>query len=339
MKIIDLRSDTVTRPTDAMRSAMATADVGDDVYGEDPTVNRLEELAAQIIGTEAALFVSSGTQSNLLALFGHCQRGDEYIVGQEAHTYKFEGGGGAVLASIQPQPIHFEADGRLDLDKVATMIKPIDDHFARTRLLCLENTHNGKVLPLDYLETVRPFVDRYGLMLHLDGARIFNAAIKLDVPVTELTAPFDSISCCLSKGLGAPVGSVLCGNRDFIRRARRWRKLLGGGMRQAGILAAAGIHALENHIDRLADDHDNTRILAEGLSVFPALTINPDTVQTNMVFFSLDPDKSRALTAHCRSNGILISGQGEFRLVTHLDVTTRDIHRVIQTFETFFDET
>ncbi len=339
MKIIDLRSDTVTRPTDAMRSAMATADVGDDVYGEDPTVNRLEQLSAKTIGTEAALFVSSGTQSNLLALFSHCQRGDEYIVGQEAHTYKFEGGGGAVLASIQPQPIHFEADGHLDLDKVADVIKPIDDHFARTRLLCLENTHNGKVLPLDYLETVRPFVDRYGLMLHLDGARIFNAAIKLDVPVTKLTAPFDSISCCLSKGLGAPVGSVLCGNRDFIRRARRWRKLLGGGMRQAGILAAAGIHALENHIDRLADDHDNTRILADGLSAFPALTINPDTVQTNMVFFSLDPDKSRALTAHCRSNGILISGQGEFRLVTHLDVTTRDIHRVIQTFETFFNET
>ncbi len=338
MKIIDLRSDTVTRPTNAMRSAMMTADVGDDVYGEDPTVNRLEALAAETIGTEAALFVSSGTQSNLLALFSHCQRGDEYIVGQEAHTYKFEGGGGAVLASIQPQPIHFEADGRLDLDKVARMIKPIDDHFARTRLLCLENTHNGKVLPLDYLETIRPFVDQHRLSLHLDGARIFNAAVKLDMPVTDLTAPFDSISCCLSKGLGAPVGSVLCGNKDFIHLARRWRKMLGGGMRQAGILAAAGIYALENHVDRLTDDHENARILADGLFAFTDLTIDLDTVQTNMVFFSLNPDQSDALTAHCRSNGILISGHDEFRLVTHLDITREDIDRVIQAFETFFSK-
>jgi threonine aldolase len=266
---------------------MAEAEVGDDVYGEDPTVNRLQQLVAETIGTEAALFVSSGTQSNLLALFSHCRRGDEYIVGQEAHTYKFEGGGGAILASIQPQPIHFETDGRLDLDKVANMIKPIDDHFARTRLLCLENTHNGKVLPLDYLELVRPFADQHGLSLHLDGARVFNAAVKLNIPVMEITRSFDSISFCLSKGLGAPVGSVLCGSENFIRRARRWRKVLGGGMRQAGILAAAGIHALENHVDRLIDDHENARILAEGLAKFPALTIDANTVQTNMIFFSL----------------------------------------------------
>ncbi|MEA3232964.1 MAG: low-specificity L-threonine aldolase [Thermodesulfobacteriota bacterium] len=336
MKIIDLRSDTVTRPTQPMRTAMAGADVGDDVYGEDPTVNRLEQLAAETIGTEAALFVSSGTQSNLLALFSHCQRGDEYIVGQEAHTYKFEGGGGAILASIQPQPIHLEKDGRLDLDKVAEVIKPIDDHFARTRLLCLENTHNGKVLPLDYLETVRPFADRHRLSVHLDGARIFNAAVKLNIPVAEITRPFDSISFCLSKGLGAPVGSVLCGSEGFIRRARRWRKVLGGGMRQAGILAAAGIHALENHVDRLADDHENARILAEGLAQIPDLALDPNAVQTNMIFFSLDPERSEALKTHCKAQGILISGRGGFRLVTHLDISAEDVEKVIQVFEMFF---
>lgn len=337
MKIIDLRSDTVTRPTRAMRTTMAEADVGDDVYGEDPTVNRLQQLAAEIVGTEAALFVPSGTQSNLLALFSHCRRGDEYIVGQEAHTYKYEGGGGAILASIQPQPIHFEEDGRLDLDQVAAVIKPVDDHFARTRLLCLENTHNGKTLPLDYLETLRPFARRHGLSLHLDGARVFNAAVKLDKPATEIARHFDSISFCLSKGLGAPVGSVLCGDEDFIRRARRWRKVVGGGMRQAGILAAAGIYALENHVDRLADDHANARLLAEGLARIPDLAIDPDTVQTNMVFFSLDPERSEALKAHCKAHGILISGRGAFRLVTHLDVATGDIEKVIQVFEELFN--
>jgi len=336
VKIIDLRSDTVTRPTNAMRSVMAAAEVGDDVYGEDPTVNRLEELAAKTIGTETALFVSSGTQSNLLALFSHCRRGDEYIAGQEAHTFKFEGGGGAVLASIQPQPIDFEQDASLDLAKVARMIKPVDDHFARTRLLCLENTHNGKALPCDYLDTLRPFADQHHLALHLDGARIFNAAVKLDVPVSSLAAPFDSISFCLSKGLGAPVGSVLCGRRDFIRRARRWRKLLGGGLRQAGILAAAGIYALENHVGRLAVDHENAGILARGLTALPGLTLDPGTVQTNMVFVSTDPARSDALTTHCKTRGVLISGRGTFRLVTHLDVTTEDIHRVIQAFKTFF---
>ncbi len=339
MTFIDLRSDTVTCPTPAMRAVMAEAKVGDDVYGEDPTVNRLEQLAAEIIGTEAALFVSSGTQSNLLALFSHCRRGDEYIVGQEAHTYKFEGGGGAILASIQPQPIHFETDGRLDLKKVAAMVKPIDDHFARTRLLCLENTHNGKVLPLDYLEKVRPFADQHDLSLHLDGARIFNAAVKLNLPVAVITRPFDSISFCLSKGLGAPVGSVLCGNKDFIRRARRWRKVLGGGMRQVGILAAAGIHALENHVDRLADDHENASALAKGLAKFPEMAINPAEVQTNMLFFSLDPQRSDALTDHCKTQGILISGRGQFRLVTHIDISAADVQKVINTFETFFTKT
>jgi threonine aldolase len=336
MKNIDLRSDTVTRPTQQMRTIMADAEVGDDVYGEDPTVNRLEQLAAKTIGTEAALFVSSGTQSNLLALFSHCRRGDEYIVGQEAHTYKFEGGG-AVLASIQPQPIHFETDGRLDLDKVAEKVKPIDDHFARTRLLCLENTHNGKVLETCYLKAARAFVDQRGLSLHLDGARVFNAAVKLNLPVTDITCHFDSVSFCLSKGLGAPVGSVLCGSGTFIQEARRWRKVVGGGMRQAGIIAAAGIYALENNIDRLANDHENAQILADGLAPFSELALEPDTVQTNMVFFSMDPRKSDALKAHCQSEGVRISGQGQFSLVTHLDITAEDVHRVIHVFREFFD--
>jgi len=337
VKIIDLRSDTVTRPTQPMRTAMADAEVGDDVYGEDPTVNRLQQLAADTLGTEAAIFISSGTQSNLLALFSHCRRGDEYIVGQEAHTYKFEGGGGAVLASIQPQPIHFETDGRLDLDKVAEKVKPIDDHFARTRLLCLENTHNGKVLEMGYLETVRAFVDQHGLSLHLDGARVFNAAVKLNLSVTDITRHFDSISFCLSKGLGAPVGSVLCGSDKFIQKARRWRKVVGGGMRQAGIIAAAGIYALENKIDRLVNDHENARILAEGLAQFSELALGPDTVQTNMVFFSLDPRKSDALKAHCQSEWICISGEDQFRLVTHLDITAEDVQKVIHVFREFFD--
>lgn len=338
MTIIDLRSDTVTQPTPAMRTAMAKAKVGDDVYGEDPTVNRLEALAAETMGTEAALFVSSGTQSNLLALFSHCRRGDEYIVGQEAHTYRYEGGGGAVLASIHPQPIHLAQDGTLALEKVAAMIKPIDDHFARTRLLCLENSHNGKVLPTDYLEQVRPFADRHNLLLHLDGARIFNAAVRLNRAVNDIVYPFDSISFCLSKGLGAPVGSVLCGRRDFIRRAHRWRKVLGGGMRQAGILAAAGIYALDNHIARLADDHENAAVLAQGLAGISGIEIVPDAAQTNMVFITIDPEQSQALIDHCKKNGILISNGNPIRLVTHLDITTKDIKMVIRTFDSFFSK-
>ncbi len=334
--IIDLRSDTVTQPTPAMRAAMAKANVGDDVYGEDPTVNRLEILASEIMGTEAALFVSSGTQSNLLALFSHCRRGDEYIVGQEAHTYRYEGGGGAILASIQPQPIHLSQDGTLGLDEVADMIKPLDDHFARTRLLCLENTHNGKVLPIEYLKQLRPFADRHGLLVHLDGARIFNAAVSLNRAVCDIVQPFDSISFCLSKGLGAPVGSVLCGGRDFIRRARRWRKVLGGGMRQAGILAAAGIYAIDNHIDRLNNDHENAAALARGLAEVSEITINPDIIQTNMVFLAIDPKHSQALIDHCGNSGILISNGNPIRLVTHLDITAEDIARVIRTISTFF---
>ncbi|MGE5838647.1 MAG: low-specificity L-threonine aldolase [Deltaproteobacteria bacterium] len=335
-KPIDLRSDTVTKPTPAMRTAMAQAEVGDDVYGEDPTVNRLQSLAAEMLGTEAALFATSGTQSNLLAVMSQCERGDEYLVGQHAHTYRFEGGGAAVLGSIQPQPIDFQEDGTLDLHEVARNIKPKDFHFARTRLLCLENTQEGKVLPLDYLSKASALATQYGLSIHLDGARVFNAAVKLEVPVREVTRHFNTISFCLSKGLGAPVGSVLCGPKDVINKARRWRKVLGGGTRQAGILAAAGIYALNHHVDRLAQDHENARTLAEGLARIGELRLDPSKVQTNMIFFTLEPSRFKALQAYLKDRGILISGREKVRLVTHLDVTAEDIGVVLKAFKNYF---
>ncbi len=336
MKIIDLRSDTVTRPTPAMRAAMAMAEVGDDVYGEDPTVNQLESLAADSMGMEAALFVCSGTQSNLLALMSHCERGDEYIVGQQAHTYRWEGGGAAVLGSIQPQPLDFEADGTLDLERVAKAIKPDDPHFARTRLLCLENTQAGKVLPLEYVQRAARFTRQYGLGLHLDGARVFNAAVKLRVPIQTITQYFDSVSICLSKGLGAPVGSVLCGSKALITKARRWRKVVGGGMRQAGILAAAGIVALQNQVARLEEDHANAQLLAEGLAGIDELEVDLAAVQTNMVFVKLEPARSAALTDHLKNRGILVSRGEVMRLVTHLDTTAEDIKTVTATVRDFF---
>lgn len=337
MKWIDLRSDTVTKPTPPMLTAMMTAQVGDDVYGEDPTVNLLEEKAARMTSKEAALFCASGTQSNLLALMSQCKRGDEYIVGQLAHTYRYEGGGAAVLGSIQPQPLDLEPDGTLDLDKVARFIKPDDFHFARTRLVCLENTHGGKVLPLDYLAQARTFVDAHGLGLHLDGARVFNAAVKLGVKVDRITSYFDTISCCLSKGLGAPVGSVLCGPQKTIEQARRWRKVLGGGMRQAGFLAAAGIHALENHVDRLAQDHENARCLAKGLSRIKGIELDLEKVQTNILFVDLKTDLPR-LEAHLRADKILIHPADHMRMVTHLDIDAHDIDRTIASFKAFFAE-
>lgn len=254
MHVVDLRSDTVTQPTAAMREAMQAAPVGDDVYGEDPTVNALQERLAAMLGFEAGLFVPTGTQSNLLALLSHCERGDEYLVGMDAHTYKFEGGGAAVLGSIQPQPIVQAEDGSLPLDRVAAAIKPVDPHFARTRLLALENTWHGRTLPLDYLRAAGDLARERGLGYHLDGARLFNAAVACGVPAREIARHFDTVSVCLSKGLGAPVGSVLVGSRALIDKARRWRKVCGGGWRQAGMLAAAGLYALDHHIDRLADD-------------------------------------------------------------------------------------
>ena len=336
MKVIDLRSDTVTKPTAEMRAAMAAADVGDDVFGEDPTVNRLEAMSAALLGKESAIFVCSGTQGNLLALLSHCERGDEYIVGQQGHTYKYEGGGAAVLGSIQPQPLDYEPDGSLDLGRVEAAIKPDDPHFARTRLLCLENTQGGKVLSLDYLRRAREFTRSRGLGLHLDGARIFNAAVHLGVPVTEISKQFDSVSVCLSKGLGAPVGSVLCGSKDLIARARRWRKVVGGGMRQAGLLAAAGIYALQHNVERLARDHENARNLAEGLSRIDEVKVAPGGAQTNMVYVSVEPQRSVVMREYLKERGMLIRGQGNIRLVTHLDVDRPDIDRFVGAVKEFF---
>lgn len=336
MSVIDLRSDTVTRPTKAMRSAMAAAEVGDDVYGEDPTVNRLEAMAAERLGHESAVFMPSGTQSNLVALLSHCERGDEYVVGQLAHTYKYEGGGAAVLGSIQPQPIDFEPDGSLDLDAVARVIKPDNVHFARTRLLCLENTQAGKVLPLAYIDKARKFANEHRLALHLDGARVFNAAVKLGVAVDRITARFDSVSFCLSKGLGAPVGSVLCASRDLIQRARRWRKVTGGGMRQAGVIAAAGIVALESHVERLAEDHANAKMLARGLAGVPGLSVDPDEVQTNMLFVSVTKGDSASFSEHMRERGICISAGTPIRMVTHLDFHSEHIASVIEAARAYF---
>jgi threonine aldolase len=316
-----------------MRLAMAEAEVGDDVYGEDPTVNRLQSLAAELLGKEAALFCSSGTQGNLLAVMSHCERGDEYIVGQRAHTYRFEGGGAAVLGSIQPQPLDFQENGTLDLDEVTRNIKPKDFHFARTRLLCLENTQEGKVIPLDYLERASGLTRKHGLSLHLDGARIFNAAVKLQVQASEIARHFDTVSFCLSKGLGAPVGSLLVGPKEIIDKARRWRKVLGGGMRQAGILAAAGIYALTHNIERLSEDHENARVLAAGLARIEELRLDPSRVQTNMVFFAMEPSRFRNLQAYLKERGILISGREKVRLVTHLDITSEDVQVVIEAFK------
>ena len=334
--MIDLRSDTVTKPTKGMLEAMYNAELGDDVYGEDPTVSELEQLTAEMLATEAAIFAPSGTQSNLLALMSHCQRGDEYIVGQQAHTYRYEGGGGAVLGSIQPQPVENLADGSIDLNQVKANIKADDFHFAKSRLLCLENTHAGKALSMDYLGESAAVCEQYQLAHHLDGARIFNAAVKHNVEVQEIADHFDSISVCLSKGLGAPVGSVLCGTAELINQARRHRKMLGGGMRQAGNLAAAGIYALTNNIERLQEDHDNASYLAENLVEIDELTVEYTKNQTNMVFVKLDVDLWPSLIDYMKDKGVLISGSYSLRLVTHLDINQKDIDFAVNRFKEFF---
>ena len=331
MPLIDLRSDTVTQPTVAMREAMMAAELGDDVYGEDPTVNRLEAWLANELGFAAALFVPTGTMSNLLGLMAHCERGDEYIVGQQAHTYKYEGGGAAVLGSIQPQPLDGEADGSLDLARVEAAIKQDDFHFARTRLLALENTMQGKVLPLAYLAAARELTRRRGLALHLDGARLYNAAVKLGVPAREITRHFDSVSVCLSKGLGAPVGSVLCGSTALIGKARRLRKMVGGGMRQAGVLAAAGLYALQHQVERLAADHANAARLGEALL---ELGYSVEPVQTNMVYVQLG-ERASTVKAFMAERGIAVSAAPRLRLVTHLDVNAEQIEQVIEAFVAF----
>ena len=317
-----------------MRAAMAAAEVGDDVYGEDPTVNELQEATAALLGMEAALFVTSGTQGNLCGLLAHCGRGDEYIVGDHAHTYMYEGGGGAVLGSIQPQPVPTGDDGMIDLAAASAAVKSPDHHFARTRLLCLENTVDGKVLTLDQMEASAEVAARHGLAHHLDGARLWNAAVALGVPPGAVAGPFDSVSVCLSKGLGTPMGSLLAGPADLIDEAHKWRKMLGGGLRQAGIVAAAGLYALEHHIDRLVDDHTNAARLADGLAAIDGVKI--DSCATNMVFIRLD-DKALAdssdLRAELADQGILTRWTGSrARLVTHLDISPDDIETVIEAF-------
>lgn len=336
MQAIDLRSDTVTKPSPGMLAALSRAEVGDDVYGEDPTVNRLEGLAAERLGTEAALLTTSGTQGNLLGLLTHCGRGDEYLVGQKAHTYWLEGGGGAVLGGIQPQPLEMDAVGKLDLNAVSQAIKPDDVHCARTRLLCLENTHNGHPLPVAYLREASGLAAARGLGTHLDGARIFNAAVRQQVPVRDVTSGFDTIAFCLSKGLGAPVGSLLCGSRDQIKEARRWRKVLGGGLRQAGLLAAAGIYALEHNVHRLDEDHANAERLAQGLAGIEEIRVEPAAERTNMVFLSMEAEQAEGLRDALKQQGILIQGRGTIRLVTHLDISAADIETVLAAFESFF---
>jgi threonine aldolase len=332
--VIDLRSDTVTRPSDAMRLAMSRAKVGDDVYGDDPSVNLLEQEAAELTGKEAALFLPTGTQANLVALLTHCQRGEEYIVGQKAHNYLFEAGGAAVLGSIQPQPIDAAADGTLPLDVVASVIKPDDVHFARTKLLCIENTHNGKVLPLDYLQQAWVFTREKGLALHVDGARIMNATVALNVPLSTLTQYCDTLTICLSKGLGAPIGSLLCGSAEYIKQARRWRKMVGGGMRQAGILAEAARYALLNNVERLREDHDNAQWLANELSAIGVEVMAPGA-QTNMLFLKVPAHEAAQLGGWMKERGVLMSAGPVTRIVTHLDVSRSDLEKLVSLWKEF----
>jgi threonine aldolase len=332
--LIDLRSDTVTQPSPGMRAAMADAPVGDDVYGDDPTVNRLQRVVAERFGFETSLFFPSGTQSNLAALMAHCGRGDEYIVGQDAHTYKYEQGGAAVLASIQPQPLEHEPHGGIAVERIAAAIKPDDLHFARTRLLALENTMGGRVLPISYLHDVTNFAHAHGLCTHLDGARVFNAIVKLDLDPRTAVAGFDSVSVCLSKGLGAPAGSVLLGSHEVIAAARRWRKALGGGMRQAGILAAAGLYALEHNVERLTEDHANAAFLAEGLR---DLGLQVEPPQTNILYVDIPVRHVQALTEHLLQRGIRASITPRTRLVTHLDVSRAEIDAALEAFREYPD--
>lgn len=332
--LIDLRSDTVTRPTEAMRRAMAEAEVGDDVFGDDPTVNALQERIAGLLGFESALFVSSGTQSNLCSLLTHCGRGDEYIAGQMSHMYRWEGGGAAVLGGIQPQPLPHRADGTLDPLDIAAAVKPDDAHFARTRLLCLENTIGGRAVSTDYLKTTTHLAREHGLATHLDGARLFNAAVAGGGDPYEqarlIAGHFDSVSVCFSKGLGAPVGSALLGSREFVAEARRWRKVLGGGMRQAGVLAAAALHALDHHVTRLADDHAHAALFAEGLKDVAGLTMEPSG--TNMVFAASAPGvETDEVRDRLARRGLLCAGYpGQLRFVFHLDVTRADTEHAVR---------
>jgi threonine aldolase len=342
---VDLRSDTVTRPTEGMRAAMAAAPLGDDVFGDDPSVNALQEKIAGLLGFEAALFVPTGTQGNLCGVLAHCQRGDEYIVGQLQHCYRWEGGGAAVFGSVQPQPLEHQPDGSLALDQIEAAIKPDDPHFARTRLLALENTLGGKVLPFAYLQQATALARAKGLGTHLDGARLFNAAVAQAAAAgsdarneaRRIASLFDSVSVCFSKGLGAPVGSALCGTRALIARARRIRKMAGGAMRQSGLLAAAASHALDHQVERLGQDHALAQRLADGLAGIEGLQV--EAPQTNILFVDLvgpARERSAALLEHLRSQGVLAAGLYRLRFVTHLDVDAAGIDRAIAAVRGFF---
>ncbi|MFQ3243850.1 MAG: threonine aldolase [Arenicella sp.] len=335
--IIDLRSDTLTQPCGAMRQAMANAEVGDDVYGEDPSVNRLESELAERAGHEAGLFFPSGTQSNLVALLTHCQRGDEYIVGQNAHTYKYEAGGAAVLGSIQPQPIEHDADGTIPLSKIEAAVKANDFHFAKSKLLALENTIGGKIIAQSYIAEAKALAQKHSLLLHLDGARAFNAAVAQGLELADIIRQFDSASLCLSKGLGAPVGSVLVSTKPVIDEARRWRKMVGGGMRQAGVLAAAGLYAINNNVARLADDHARAKRLADGLLGIDGLSVVGGKAHTNMVYLSSTQSVSSRFLADCSRQGLLFSGQPLSRLVVHSGVDDSMIENAIDIIQNFFE--
>ena len=343
--VADLRSDTVTQPTPGMRAAMAAAPLGDDVFGDDPSVNALQDQIAAMLGFEAALFVPTGTQSNLCGILSHCQRGDEYIVGQMQHCYRWEGGGAAVFGSVQPQPLNHQSDGTLALADIEAAVKPDDPHFARSRLLALENTLGGKLLPMAYVEQATRLATRLGLARHLDGARLFNAAVAQAAatgadPRSEarrIAQCFDSVSVCFSKGLGAPVGSALCGSTDYIARARRIRKMAGGAMRQSGMLAAAASYALAHQVERLADDHALARRLAQGLSGIEGLQV--EAPHTNIVFVDLvgpARERSAELLKHLAGQGVLATGLYRLRFATHLDVDAAGIDRAIAAIRRFF---
>jgi threonine aldolase len=338
--VIDLRSDTVTKPTDSMRRAMASAEVGDDVYGEDPTVNRLEALAAEMLGKEAAVFVSSGTMGNLISVLSHCGRGDEIILGDQSHIFHYEQGGVSGVGSVHPHTVPNQPDGTLRLEDIRRAIRPDDEHDPVTRLVALENTHNrcgGRVLKPEYVDAVGALAHDRGLLLHIDGARLWNAAVALGEPPARLVAAADSVSVCLSKGLAAPVGSVVAGSGDFIRRARRNRKLLGGGMRQAGVIAAAGIVALSEMIDRLAEDHANARLLAQGLSDMEGIFVDVGVVETNMVVVTVQREgwTAEQVASELARRCVLLNALDErrMRIVTNYHVTAGDIERVLEAFE------
>ena len=339
MRIVDMRSDTITQPTSSMRRAMFEAEVGDDVFGEDPTVNRLEEMAAERLGKEAALFVASGTMANLVSQLTHCGRGDEMILGDQSHMFFYEQGGSAALGGIHPRSLPNKPDGTIPPAEIEAAIRPEDVHFPKTKLIVLENTHNrcnGRPLDAGYIHSVAKLARRYGLKLHIDGARLFNAATALGVAAEDLVAEADSVSICLSKGLAAPVGSVVCGTEEFIARARRNRKIVGGGMRQAGVLAAAGIVAITEMVDRLADDHENAGKLADGLANIPGLSIDPEMVSTNIVYFDVTKENltARILVENIDRQGIrlLPTGPHRLRAVTNYHVTSSDIDYVLDVF-------